>query len=273
MPTLSKQEKSCFYYFMGFYTKDGLHTSKSIQTMIHEKMGKFLSFQPCVSWDDSSKCVEGLLVSRFPKTERRWHFLSGKLFGSDIHIQVEMLVAKGEGTGRSCVERLIDKMIKQASISNNNNINNNEDASGSSQERPQEIRIVTLDSNTLDIYRMVTGGLMHHMDNRSWKMSKRGLVRLHEECKVICDCIRVIHEERYKIMKWLELHSTMISSMMYLEEHESMLKTMEVRQVELTMNLDQMHSEHINVLNIIFRQHQIRYEAKKKRLIEKSSGS
>ena len=127
---------------------------------------------PLVSVNLHTCYVEMLLLSKIARTHVQWEtLLKHKVNG--LYIQYCATLPRCAGCN---VERLIRNRAHIDSI-------------GSHWER------------FMDAYRSLSGGVMHHMDTRQWKMSRRALKTLRERLDVE-DGAMMTHHDAYLKRLW-----------------------------------------------------------------------
>ena len=174
-----EEERSTFLYCMGFLRSTPTAATTPIPCHFFATTEPhLLRIAACVveAGVNEGQPIELLLVARRALTEAEWHALAAP--ARIMHEQMRMLVHVG-GHGAACVSRLIARCCsghkKEADANNNNNNNTNPNA-----EMEADGATLTLCA-LFDVYRMIAGGRMHHLDKRAWRMRASGLRAVRAE--------------------------------------------------------------------------------------------
>jgi hypothetical protein len=271
------------YYVMGFINqellgdieskqqnnrhKDNLIFTDNVQLQVMQLLqAKFplkLAIAPIVVWDQTSKQVEIIFISK-KQEEGIWEQTLNEHVSNIISIQIGVLLDTENGP--TCVERLIQKRIACK-----NRLGNNE------QCHDNQI----IENIFMDAYRLMSCGIMHHMDTREWKMTKsnrRSLVKL--QC-IIENKIERLQTTRMDIVRHIgnlnfavefinvklyssnsELLQDICGTSWYeleaiLNEREAELKIYEDKEIDVMTEMDNLHTRLQQIKTVLQRQRDI----------------
>jgi hypothetical protein len=281
------------YYVMGFINQELLNDIESkhqnnthkenliftdnvqlqVTQLLQVKIPLKLAIAPIVVWDQTSKQVEIIFVSK-KITESVWEQTLNAHVSHIVSIQTGVLLDSENGP--ACVDRLIQKRI-------------------SCKNRLDDEPII--ENNFMDVYRLVSGGIMHHMDSREWTMTKnnrKSLVKLQ--------CIIETKIKRLQIARMdIVIHIRNINSIVefinvqlyssnteppqnifganwyeraaILNEREAELKVYEAKEIDVMTELDNLHTKLQQIRTVLQRQNDIETKYMEQQTIRASSPS
>lgn len=265
------------YYVMGFINQELLNDIESkhqnnthkenliftdnvqlqVTQLLQVKIPLKLAIAPIVVWDQTSKQVEIIFVSK-KITESVWEQTLNAHVSNIVSIQTGVLLDSENGP--ACVDRLIQKRI-------------------SFKNRLDDEPIIEI--SFMDVYRLVSGGIMHHMDTREWTMTKNNLKSLVKLQCIIETKIERLQTTRMDIATHIgilnftvefinvKLYSSNGVSLQnifgtswhelaaILSEREAELKVYEAKEIDVMTELDNLHTKLQQIKAVLQRQNDI----------------
>ena len=243
--------------------------------------------------------LELLLLSSVPLTEAEWGQATS--LESFLHVQTQELITDPE-QGAACADRFIRKRLeafRRSRYSQNN-------GEGANAQQQSAWRMMMGDDDDgaamltregfFDAYAAVSGGLMHHLDERPWRMGRSAMERLRAaehatdmrlrtakfqrlalermmaQCQAMLDTSRVLLdfmpspllgastmvEEDEVDETAIEQHAAQAHVRWVLEHHALELETMEARELDMIQKIEEDHIRLTHIRCVLERQSQIR---------------
>ena len=198
--------------------------------------------------------VEMLFISRLRKSESEWGQYVSRAATSTaiiIHVQVGFMI-QGESSTLSCIDRLMAKVVAASKCDN---------------------RTKGVDNFYLDSYRMATRGIMHHLDTRIWKMSKASILRLQRISSNLQMYIKAEKTKKEDIISQIKMillashHVKILDekdpikygrlAVETLEKHGEDILDLERQEMDIVMEIENLHRQNDNIIDVLKRQLQI----------------
>jgi hypothetical protein len=195
--------------------------------------------------------VEMLFISRLRKSESEWGQYVSRAATSTaiiIHLQVGFMI-QGESSTLSCIDRLMAKVVAASKCGE------------------------SADNFYLDSYRMATRGIMHHLDTRIWKMSKASILRLQRISSNLQTCIAAEKAKKEDIVSQIKMillashHVKILDekdpikyghlAVETLEKHGEDILDLERQEMDIVMEIENLHRQNDNIIDVLKRQLQI----------------
>lgn len=166
-------------YALAYYNASVTSTSRVLADIDECLWRAFWAVPPLVSVNPTTCSIEMLLLSKTAKTLVQWErLLRQRVCG--VHVQCCMSLQR---RGCDCIRRLIYTRAR---------------GSGSDMAR------------FMDAYRVLSGGLMHPLDDRDWKMSRPATRRMKRQLAAVdeamnrhyveyCERLRLLDDQRVNV--------------------------------------------------------------------------
>lgn len=200
--------------------------------------------------ENNSKQIEVLFISTKVKySDAEWETSVVQSLVGVISVQASFSVDKHAAL--PCMDRIISKVL--------------------TANKPNQ----TIADFYLDAYRVATQGIMHPLDNRSWKMTKTNIRRLHKISKKLEKSIADETAKKEDIVSQIKVrhlasyHAQMLAesdpakycdlAIFMLSSHNADIEELESKEMDISCDIDELNCKFNNIIGVLKRQFEIQY--------------